>query len=208
MARRGEMGGLWLPPIKLMDGFQARIADVETGREIPLSESAEMVAYPHANRFTYGQVLEHIEVDRFQFGPDGSPGVVVQYRFRNSSDRARRLSFLWFVKTDLRPGWYADRLEIRDGRDVVDWRPRDGVFIARDVDNPWYSVWGAAPGADVRRIEHPSPISTNGRGVTVGSSHNVTVGAHGTSTLTFVVAGSTTSESDAIKVYNDLFEAP
>ena len=201
---RGEMGGLWLPPIKLMDGFQARIADVETGREIPLSESEEMVAYPHANRFTYGQVLEQIEVDRFQFSPDGTPGVVVQYRFRNSSDRARRLSFLWFVKTDLRPGWYADRLEIRDGRDVVDWRPRDGVFIARDVDNPWYSVWGAAPGADVRRIERPSPISTNGRGVTVGSSHNVTVGAHGASTLTFVVAGSTTSKSDAIKVYTDL----
>src|SRR5688572_32104002 len=39
----GEMGGLWLPPIKLIDGFQARIADVETGREIPLSESVEML---------------------------------------------------------------------------------------------------------------------------------------------------------------------
>ena len=200
----GEMGGLWLPPIKLMDGFQARIADVGTGREIPLLESVEMVAYPHANRFTYGQVLEHIEVDRFQFSPDGRPGVVVQYRFRNSSDRARRLSFQWLVKTDLRPGWYADRLGIRDGRDTVDWRPRDGVFVARDVDNPWYGVWGAGPGANVRRIERPPPISTNGRGVTVGSSHDLTVGAHGVSTLTFVIAGSTTSESDAIKVYKDL----
>ena len=54
----GEMGGLWLPPIKLIDGFQARIAEAETGQEILLAESAEMVAYPYGNRFSYGRVLD------------------------------------------------------------------------------------------------------------------------------------------------------
>jgi len=43
----GEMAGLWLPPIKLIDGFQARITDLSTDREILLAESAEMITYPY-----------------------------------------------------------------------------------------------------------------------------------------------------------------
>ncbi len=198
------MGGLWLPPIKLIDGFEARIADGDTEKEILLSESAEMVAYPHGNRFRYGRVLDDMDIDRFQFSPDRRQGLIVQYSFKNTSDRARRLRFQWSVKTDLRPGWYSDRLGIRDGQDVVDWRPNDGVFVARDIDHPWFCIWGAMPSAGARRIEHPPPIHTNGSGVTAASIHTVTVGAHATSTLTFVVSGSTTSESDAVAVYDYL----
>jgi glycogen debranching enzyme len=196
-----EMGGLWLPPIKLMDGFEARIAEVGTDEGILLAESAEMVAYPYGNRFRYGRVLDDIDVDRFQFSPDHQQGLIVQYRFNNTSDRARRLRLQWSVKTDLRPGWHSDR---QDGQDVVDWRAGDGVFIARDIDNPWFCVWGAMPSADAQRNEHPHPLHTNGRGVTTASSYTVTVGAHDNSVLTFAVAGSTTSQSDAVAVYDYL----
>jgi glycogen debranching enzyme len=200
----GEMAGLWLPPIKLIDGFQARITELSTDKEILLAESAEMVTYPFGNRFRYGQVLDDLEVDRFQFSPDHRQGMIVQYRFKNTTAHARRLRFQWSVKTDLRPGWYADRLGIRDGQDVVAWRASDGVFIARDLDNPWFCVWGAVPAANARRIDNPDLIPTNGRGVTAASSHLVTVGPHATSTLTFVVSGSTTGQSDALAVYDDL----
>ena len=198
----GEMGGLWLPPIKLIDAFQARIAEVGTEKEILLRESAEMVAYPYGNRFNYGRVLDDIDVDRFQFSPDRRPGLIVQYRFRNASNRVRRLRFQWSVKTDLRPGWYADRLGIQDGQDAVDWRASDGVFIAKDSDNSWFCVWGAMPSADAQRVQHPHPIETLGRGVTAASDHTIAVGAHSTSTLTFVVSGSTTSERDAVAAYD------
>jgi glycogen debranching enzyme len=200
----GEMAGLWLPPIKLIDGFQARIAELGTDKETLLTESAEMVAYPYGNLFRYGRVLDDLDVDRFQFSPDHRQGMIVQYRFKNTSAHARRLRFQWSVKTDLRPGWYADRLGIRDGQDAVEWRASAGVFVARDLGNPWFCVWGAVPAANARRIEHPDPISTNGRGVTAASSHTVTVGPHATATLTFVVSGSTTSQSDALAVYDDL----
>ena len=36
----GEMGGLWLHPIKLMDGFWATVTDMATKQEGALSESA------------------------------------------------------------------------------------------------------------------------------------------------------------------------
>jgi glycogen debranching enzyme len=200
----GEMGGLWLPPIKLIDAFEARIGDADTDQEVLLARSAEMVAYPYGNRFDYGRVLNDIDIDRFQFAPDHQPGLIVQYRFKNTSDRARRMRFQWSVKTDLRPGWYADRLGIHDGQDVVEWRPRNRVFIAHDSDNPWFCVWGSTPSTDARRVERPSAMQTNGRGVTAASSHTLTVAAHSTSTLTFVVAGSTTSERDAVTAYGYL----
>jgi len=147
-----------------------------------------------------------LEVDRFQFSPDQRPGLIVQYRFRNASKRARRLRLQWSVKTDLRPGWYADHLGILDGQDAVAWRPRNRLFIARDVDNSWFCVWGAVPSAGARSIEHPQPIQTRGRGVTATSEHTITVGAHTTSTLTFVITGSTGSQDDAVRIYNDLAE--
>lgn len=200
----GEMGGLWLPPIKLIDAFQARIVDVETDREALLAASAEMIAYPYGNRFEYGAVLHDLYVDRFQFSPDRKPGLIVQYRLKNDSDRVRRLRFQWTVKTDLRPGWYADRLGIKDGQDVVDWHASDGVFVARDTDNSWFCVWGALPFAGARPVEQPDPLHTNGRGVTAASAHTITVDAHSTATLTFFISGSTTSEKDAIATYESL----
>src|SRR6266702_8413999 len=102
---RGEMGGLWLPPIKLVDGFRAQVADAETEEGNVLSESTELINYPYGNRFRYGRVLDNLDVERFQFSPDGQQGLIGQYSFKNATDRVRRLRFQLSVKTDLRPGW-------------------------------------------------------------------------------------------------------
>ncbi len=205
----GEMGGLWLPPIKLVDGFRAQVADLDsneadTNADVVLSDSSELINYPYGNRFVYGRVLDNLQIERFQFSPDGQQGLIVQYSFKNGADRARRLRFQFSVKTDLRPGWYSDRLGIVDGPDVVTWRKKPGAFIARDTDNPWFAVWGASPSADALAIEDPAPMHTSGRGVTAASRHTVTVAPHGISTLTFVIAGSATSEGEAIKTYDYL----
>ena len=200
----GEMAGLWMPPIKLIDGFEARVADVETGEEALLADSVEMIAYPYGNLFRYGAVLHDIRVERFQFSPDHQQGLVVQYRFTNASDHARRLRLQWSVKTDLRPGWFSESLGIRDGEDAVDWRPDRRIFVARDLQNPWFCVWGSLPSADALPIDQPRAIESSGQGVTAASSHPVMVGAHTTSTLTFVVSGSSTTEADAVAGYERL----
>lgn len=201
---QAEMGGLWLPPIKLMDAFQARIAEQGGEKEVVLADAAEMVTYPYGNQFKYGPVLDGVEVERFQFSPDHHPGLIVQYRFTNKSNRARRLRLRLYVKTDLRPAWYADHLGIVDAGDVAQWRPEQHIFIARDAGHDWFCVWGAVPFAEARSIEHPQPLATRGRGITAASEHLITVDAHGTSTLTFVVSGSSSSERDAIDVYHYL----
>jgi glycogen debranching enzyme len=200
----GEMGGLWLHPIKLIDGFWAKVTDVATNQEAALSESAELVTHPYGNRFRYAPVLDGLEVERFQFSPEGQEGVIVQYRFKNAGDRKRHLQFLFAVKTELSPVWFSDHLGIRDTPDTVAWQASDRVFSAKDSANPWFSVWGAADSKDVQPIAAPSPIRTRGIGTTAASRHSLSVDPHGTSTLTFVIAGSATDKDAALSTYKHL----
>jgi glycogen debranching enzyme len=200
----GEMGGLWLHPIKLIDGFRATVTDLATNREIALSESTEFVNYPYGNRFRYGLALDSLEIERFQFSPDGQKGLIVQYSFKNAADRKRQLSFQFSVKTDLSPVWFSDRLGIKDAPDTLAWQTANNLFIARDTEHTWFSVWGATPSAGARPIATPQPIRTSGMGVTAASRHSLSVAPHGTSTLTFVIAGSTTDENAALNSYKYL----
>jgi glycogen debranching enzyme len=201
---RDEMAGLWLHPIKLIDGFWAEVTDVATQQHVVLSESAEFINYPYGNLFRYDPVLDGVQIDRLQFSPEGQPGVIVRYTIRNSTDRARRLSLQFFVKADLRPVWFSEHLGIIDARDTVAWRATSEVFVAKDADHPWFCIWGATPSAHAQPLAHPTPITTKGMGVTAASSYSVAVGPHGTSTLTFVVAGSSTSEAAALHAYKYL----
>ncbi|HEY7504504.1 MAG TPA: hypothetical protein VH700_10420 [Gemmatimonadales bacterium] len=200
----GEMGGAWLHPIKLVDGFRASVAEPATGRDAVLSAGKDFITYPHGNRFIYGAVLDSLAVERFQFSPDGHDGFIVQYRLRNAAGRTRALTFDFAVKTDLRPVWFSDSLGITDARDTVGWEPTNRLFIARDTGHPWFCVWGAAGSADARPITDPPPIRSRGTGVTAASRYTVSVAPRGTSTLTFAVAGSASTRDAAVETYRTL----
>jgi Bacterial alpha-L-rhamnosidase 6 hairpin glycosidase domain len=199
----GEMGGLWLHPIKLLDGFWAAVIDRATGQKVALSSSSEFINYPYGNRFRYGSVLDGLEIERFQFSPDGQDGLVVQYVFKNAGD-SRRLDFDFSVKTDLTPVWFSDRLGIKDALDTVAWEPTNSVFVARDAKNSWFAVWGAPGAGDAQPIVHPLPVRTKGSGVTAASRYSLSVGPKSTSTLTFVIAGSATDKAAALRAYHHL----
>ncbi len=200
----GEMGGLWIHPIKLVDGFRARVTDLVGKQDATLTESEEFVNLPYGNRLAYGSVLDDLEVERFQFAPDGHEGVVVQYTFRNSGSGKRELSFEFSVKTELSPVWFSEKLGISDARDSVAWDPARHFFVARDTRNSWFSVWGAAPSVGAEPIRDAEPIATAGTGATAASRHRLAVDPHATSTLTFVMAGSATSKAAAEKTYEYL----
>ncbi len=200
----GEMGGLWLHPIKLIDGFWAQVTDSAAHQEVPLSESTDFVTYPYGTRFRYGPVLDSLEIERFQFSPDGQQGVVVQYEFKNAAARKRDLTFQFSVKTELRPVWFSDHLGINDARDTVAWQPASRRFIAKDTKNGWFSIWGAASSAGARPLANPQPIHPSGMGVTAASSYSLSVAPNGTSTLTFIIAGSATDRTEAVNAYRYL----
>src|SRR6476660_4445356 len=73
----GEMGGLWLHPIKLVDGFWATVIDSATRQQSALSSAAQFINYPYGNQFRYELTLDSLEIERFQFSPDGKAGLIV-----------------------------------------------------------------------------------------------------------------------------------
>jgi len=200
----GEMGGLWLHPIKLIDGFRATVVDAVSGERSSLSHAVEFINYPYGNRLRYGPVLDSLDVERFQFSPDGRPGVVVQYTLHNLGARERAIGFDFSVKTDLLPVWYSEHLGIRDAPDTAAWHRTQRVFVARDRRHPWFAVWGATPSADAAPVLHPDSIHTQGRGVTAASRYHRAVAPHHSATLTFVIAGSTAGERDALASYRGI----
>jgi glycogen debranching enzyme len=198
----GEMGGLWVHPIKLIDGFSALVTDSATGQVSELSKSAEFINYPYGNRFKYGQVLDDLELDRFQFSPDGHPGIVVQYRLTNAADRPRTLQLQLTVKTELLPAWLSEKLGITDAPDTLSWQPASGRFRAKDTRHRWFAVWGATTRASAVPVTNPAPLSTRGSGRIAAASYTVRIAPRDSARLTFVFAGSTRSVAAAEHAFN------
>ena len=197
----GEMGGLWVHPIKLIDGFKAAVLDSATRREADLEKSAEFINYPYGNRFKYGKVLDDLEIERFQFSPDGHPGVVVQYRFINTGQTRRNLRLRLTVGTDLLPVWASEKIGITDAADAVTWQPSKGRFRARDSKHRWFALWGPVEASSGERVPDPPSFSSTGMGVAAASSYPIAAEPRDTAVLTFVFAGSTQSSADAERAF-------
>ena len=200
----GEMGGLWIHPIKLIDGFWVTLTDSATSQEAALRTAREFINYPYGNRLRYGSVLDSLEVERFQFSPDGHAAVVVQYILTNRGGRPRSLAFGLTVKTDLSPVWLSERLGIADAPDTAAWDSTHRRFTARDTRNPWSAVWGAPEESGAEPGADPTPVKTRGTGVTAAARYPISIRPQGTDTLTLVFAGSPTTRAAAERSYADV----
>ncbi|WP_332912680.1 hypothetical protein [Algoriphagus boritolerans] len=103
----GEMGGIWLHPIKLMDGFTASVSVEEN--TFCLDQANVFTNYPFSNVLNFSKPEVGIAVDRLQFVPDGREGMVILFRIKNvdNSDKAIRFDFNAYV--DLMPVWLGER---------------------------------------------------------------------------------------------------
>jgi hypothetical protein len=184
------MGGLWMPPVKLMDGFWVKLSDGHTKSGAWLKEAREFINYPYGNRFVYAPVLNGIEAERFQFCPQNKEGIVIQYQFKNTSDRLRRLQLEFVVKTDLSPVWFSKENNIMDAPDSVYWIEDKKQFAANDEQHPWFAVWGSSLEAINHNTEAVAPIETIALGKTVSATYSLEIKPHQTITAVFVVSGS------------------
>ncbi|MBM7567773.1 glycogen debranching protein [Paenibacillus sacheonensis] len=208
-----EMGGLWLHPIKLLDGFWLHIADREGGAASDgstamwLTESDSFHNYPFYNEHRYRLEPLELEVVRRQFCPDDEEGIIVTYILRDLSGRGRSLDLKMLVRTDLSPVWFSEGNGIEDGMDEGRIDKACGLFLAKDERNPWHVVVGAdrqSSGGAVGR-EMFGPHWTSGRGI--GGSlvyENVSIPAVGSEAIHFYMAGSNRSEQEALQTFAKL----
>lgn len=199
----GEMGGIWLHPIKLMDGFTASIS--VDRNNFCLDKAQSFTNYPYSNVLQFPLENAGIEVERLQFVPDGKEGMTVLFRIKNVDKSEKTIQFQFNAFVDLMPVWLGERTGMIDQEDVISFDEMTNTFSAKDKGNPWYTVWGTTEGILLSpQNEVTCAYSPKGNGAAAGFSLEVTLPAGSEQIIPVFIAGSTESELKAMETLVDL----
>jgi hypothetical protein len=138
---RGEMGGVWAQPIKLLQGFWFGL----NGDWLPA-----------ATRFTSGAgyvqmqlpTLDGIVITRTEFAPDGLAALLVGLTLQNTAPRDQRVALKFAARSQLMGGYpwnentpSADEL---NRKDTANYDPAAGTLTFRTSGRHWYALIGAS----------------------------------------------------------------
>ncbi len=196
---KGEMGGIWDHPIKLMDGFNIDLI-WKDGAE-SLDSAATFSNYPFANKHVFEIPNKNLEVERWQFVPDNKEGVAIQLILKNKGDNSQNFHLKFTGFSDLRPTWLGERTQMTDGKDTAHFIKELGAWIVRDSLNPWVTIFGS----DEVPLQH-STESTNYCGKGTGGSlvYKISIPGKTDQVINFAIAGSYGSKGEALTTYEDI----
>ena len=198
---KGEMGGVWNHPIKLMDGFDVFL-NIE-GSEIPLKNASRFTNYPMAGLHEYVLDSLDLRIERWEFVPDGNEGLVLEYVLENSGDEGISLEFGFLGHTDLLPTWLGERTGMMDGKDQAVYEATLDAWVVKDSLNPWFVIYGS----DGTSESHSGKSSQyKGKGNSSEITYRLTVPVDQSVSLRFAIAGSYTSESAAKVTYSNILK--
>ena len=124
---KGEMGGLWAHPIKLIDGFSAAI--IHKGDTVYLDSATTYSTTALGSIFTYN--IQGKTITRTQFIPDPAKGMVVEY----DMSEFPKAQLLFYPRADLRPTWLGERTNMIDSTDII--AAENNQWTATDAKNGW-----------------------------------------------------------------------
>jgi glycogen debranching enzyme len=213
---RGEMGGVWAHPIKLLDGYWFALNDKWI---------------PQASRFTTGAgyvqmqfpTTAGLEVTRTEFSPDGSPVTLVGLTLRNPTSTSRSVKLTMDLRSEVMAaypwGWTTPNAKEFNGLDGGSYNPSTGTLTFKEAGKDWYAAvrssvapdqgvvdsgfWG--PVTDAERTGHRE--YGNGTGGSLRWK-NLSVGGGDERTLWIAVAGSHTSQSEATSALSSALNDP
>lgn len=200
---KGEMGGIWNHPIKLMDGFTAAI--VQANNSSCLDAGHQFINYPFANKHLFQTHIPGLEVDRFQFVPDGVQGLIIEFTFRNVDKSEKSFDFEFSGHTDLMPVWLGDRAGMTDFPDQLLFDESRHAWLGKDEGNEWYVLFGSNQKAKI--IEGASETcnyTPQGNGKAAKLAYEVKLKPEFSHTIRFFIAGSYTSKPDVEKTFDKL----
>ncbi|MGM0943983.1 MAG: trehalase family glycosidase [Bacteroidota bacterium] len=200
----GEMGGIWLHPIKLMDGFSAELS--LDGQSQCLENAQTFTNYPISNVINYGEVAKGLNVERLHFVPDGRDGIVVLYRFENNGASESNFDFAWNAQVDLRPVWLGEENGMNDEEDQISFNELTGTFTAKDGGNDWFATWGTEAGIPISPRESVCAFESKGKGASATFAVSIAIPANSELVVPIFIAGSTESELKAMETMADLRE--
>ncbi|MFF2016604.1 glycogen debranching protein [Paenibacillus sp. NPDC058177] len=202
-----EMGGVWLHPIKLLDGFWLKLTDKK--RNISVWSRADgFISEPWGSRFQYDHGLSYIPVsmERTQFAPEHVKGMTAAYEIKHYGDEELQLQVELLFRTDLRPVWYSDEVGIHDGAadEATVLNPRE--VLVKDSSHDWYTLVGTdLPGDQVEtRPDLYGPEFTAGAGCGIAFRTELRLAPGEKHSFNLFVAGSHTSREEVEETYRHL----
>lgn len=202
-----EMGGLWMYPVKLLDGFWMHIQDHNDTACCWLSADG-YTAHPWGNTFHYRQGMGHttVQVDLHQIATESASGIILQYDLYNAGKEKRQITLDFLARTDLRPAWSARFLGApNSGQDSVRYLPEQAAFHAVTEGHPWHVMFGCGTPPDrTDSGELFGPEITSGLGISGKLSFDLTLEAEEKRTLSFFIAGSAQSFEECAEQYRML----
>lgn len=189
----GEMGGVWAPPLKLLDGFWLRI----DGHWLVTADcfAAGQLETRHEYSLEGG-----LRVVRTQFAPDGEPAIVV--RFELLAAEARTLQVAFLARSDLQRVWSPQRGNTRRARDVATYLEDARAWLVTGTDGDCVLV-GARSHLPTRRDAGPDlwgPEVTRGEGTSVVLEYELEPAPKRPAVLEFVLCGGIDGQSEAAAV--------
>ena len=138
----GQMGGVWLHPIKLLDGFRLNIKNASTG-EIYTNDCDSFITYSFVTKFNYHTKDELLKITQTQFVPDNLPVLAVEYTIQNTSDKNLKLELELNTDVNLMPVWLGERSGMIDENDTIDHFDQvNSIQYFRDKGNTWFTGIG------------------------------------------------------------------
>lgn len=203
---RGEMGGLWTPPVKLLDGIWFAVDGKWLGADTPAARYTTGWGY---HRFAYQQ--SGVSVDRVDFAPDGARGTVIGLTFRSGD--ARTVDLAMDAHSELMPaypwGWTTPNASV-NLPDTGAYANGTLTFREQGAGHDWAAVVGSserpvshALGAGHRGPQDPAVVcpadgaapprcddSAFGKGTGGRLTYEVPLSPDRPTTVWFTVAGS------------------
>src|SRR5262249_3192263 len=168
--QEGEMGGVWSPPIKLLDGYWIGL---RRRGSMPdwLTQPLNWQLAPDGATFTYALPALGVCVRRRSWIVPDQPALVVDITIEPDGDTlpmpAGALECGIVLRSDLHGVWLSERLGWTDGVDVASYRPDLRAVVLADRDNPGWTICAGAARVPVSIALGPDvwgPERTGGRG--------------------------------------------
>ncbi|HEX6351695.1 hypothetical protein [Actinophytocola sp.] len=199
---RGEMGGVWAPPVKLLDGIWFAVDGAWLGADAPAARYTAGWGY---QRFAYQP--SGVSVDRVDFAPDGVGATVIGLTLRSASPRT--VSLAMDAHSELMPaypwGWTTPNAGVNQpdtgayGNGVLTFRDNDFAALVGSSAKPV----SHALGPNHRGPQDPAVVcpadgtapprcddSAFGRGTGGRLNYSLDLAAGRATTVWFTIAGS------------------
>ncbi|WP_075349419.1 alpha-L-rhamnosidase-related protein [Algoriphagus marinus] len=195
----GEMGGIWMHPIKLMDGFTASVSSGASS--ICLDKGKSFTNYSIANSIEFDASDLGLEVNRLHFVPDGKPGMVVLFQINNVDKSEKSIRFQFNAYVDLIPVWLGERTGMMDSTDVISYDEQTKIFTGKDQGNDWYTVWGSSSEFPLSPMEISCEMSPKGKGTAAGAAIDLIIPAGESISIPIFIAGSDQNNLAALEIF-------